>query len=264
MNIDAIKRQVYGRYKLFKLWRSSVLGKCFLEVKGSCPICEQEVVFRSNNEWLRDNLLCSNCTSIPRERALMAIIKLYYPDFSSLAIHESSPGYRGVSVKLKKECAGYTTSHFYRGFELGKQHPKHGYRCEDLENLTFDDESFDLFITQDVMEHVFDPGKVFKEIARVLKPGGAHIFTVPIINKERTSECWASRGDEGEIIYRHEPEYHGNPIDSKGSLVTMHWGYDIASYINDATGMLSTVLTLDNITEGIRAEYIDVVVSRKD
>lgn len=263
MNIDAVKRQVYGRYKLFKLWRSSVLGKCFLEVKGNCPICEQEVIFRSNDEWLRDNLLCSSCASIPRERALMAIIKLYYQDFPSLVIHESSPGFRGVSVKLENECADYTTSHFYQDLELGKKHPKHGHRCEDLEKLTFEDESFDLFITQDVMEHVFDPAKAFKEIARVLKPGGRHIFTVPIINKERASECWASRNGVGEIIYHHEPEYHGNPIDEKGSLVTMHWGYDVASFIKEAADMSSTILAIDNIYEGIRADYIDVVVSRK-
>lgn len=264
MNIDSVKRWGFGKYKLFKLWNSSVLGNCVLEIKGRCPICEQNVVFRSNNAWLRDNLLCSNCASIPRERALMTVIELYYPDFRSLVMHESSPGYRGVSVKLKNECKGYTASHFYRDLELGEYHPKHGHHCEDLENLTFDDESFDLFITQDVMEHVLDPEKAFKEIARVLKPGGAHIFTVPIINKEHESECWASRSSNGEIKYHHDSEYHGNPIDDQGALVTMHWGYDIASFIKKVTGMPSTILTIDNITEGIRAEYIDVVVSRKN
>ena len=44
--------------------------------------------------------------------------------------------------------------------------------------MTFQNESFDLFITQDVFEHVMEPNKAFKEIERVLKPGGAHVFTV--------------------------------------------------------------------------------------
>lgn len=263
MNIEDIKRQIFGKYKILRLWLDSIWGRCVLEVNGHCPICEKEVVFRSSNPWLRDNLLCSKCASIPRERALMAVIKLYYPDFRALVIHESSPGSRGVSKKLKNECESYSTSHFYQEMELGVYHPEHGHRCEDLENLTFEGESFDLFITQDVMEHVFDPERAFKEIARVLKPGGAHIFTVPIINKEHASECWASRDGEGVVIYHHEPEYHGNPIDAKGSLVTMHWGYDIASYIEKMADMPSTILTIDNIAEGIRAEYIDVVVSRK-
>jgi 2-polyprenyl-3-methyl-5-hydroxy-6-metoxy-1,4-benzoquinol methylase len=41
-------------------------------------------------------------------------------------------------------------------------------------------------ITQDVMEHVFDPHHAFKEIARTLKPGGLHIFTTPIYGMPRS------------------------------------------------------------------------------
>ncbi|MGQ0519368.1 class I SAM-dependent methyltransferase, partial [Bacillus sp. D-CC] len=50
-------------------------------------------------------------------------------------------------------------------------------RCENLEDMTFQNESFDLFITQDVFEHVMEPKKAFKEIERVLKPGGALLYT---------------------------------------------------------------------------------------
>ena len=129
--------------------------------------------------------------------------------------------------------------------------------------MTFADESFDLFITQDVMEHIFDPAKAFQEIARILKPGGAHIFTVPLINKENQSACWASRDDKGEIIHHQEPEYHGNPVDDKGALVTMHWGYDIAEFIQREAQTPTTIVMLDNLDMGIRAEYIEVLISRK-
>ena len=47
-----------------------------------------------------------------------------------------------------------------------------GVRCENLEELTFPDESIDLHISQDVMEHVFQPKRAFAEIARTLRPGG--------------------------------------------------------------------------------------------
>lgn len=263
MDIQSVKRKIYNKYKTLGLLGSSISGGCVLEVNGWCPICEQDVVFRSKEKWLRDHFLCSKCASIPRERALMHVIDLYYPDYRNLHIHESSPGSRGASVKLKNECKAYTTSHFYQDLELGEYHPSHGHRCEDLENLTFDDETFDLFVTQDVMEHIFDPEKAFKEIARVLKPGGAHIFTVPIINKERETECWASRNDKGETVYHHEPEYHGNPIDNEGSLVTMHWGFDIASFIMKVANTPSTIVVIDDLSKGIRAEYIEVIVSRK-
>ena len=142
-------------------------------------------------------------------------------------------------------------------------HPRYGYRCEDLENLTFDNEVFDAFITQDVMEHVFEASRAFREIARVLKTGGAHIFTVPLVNKHKKSERWASRGKDGGVTFHHEPEYHGNPVDSAGSLVTMHWGYDITGFIMKSSGMQSVIVIIDNIEKGIRAEYIEVIVSRK-
>jgi len=48
-----------------------------------------------------------------------------------------------------------------------------------LGNISRNDESFDLVITLDVFEHVLRPAKAFAEIARTLKPGGAHIYTVP-------------------------------------------------------------------------------------
>ena len=188
---------------------------------------------------------------------------MYYPNYRHLVIHESSPAQRGASVKLKTQCEHYNASYFYSNIAPGESHPKQGYRCENLENLTFSDESFDLFITQDVMEHIFDPAKAFKEIARVLKPGGAHIFTVPIINKEKQTECWASRDENGETIYHHEAEYHGNPIDNKGSLVTMLWGYDIAEFIQKEAYTPTTIVMIDNLDMGIRAEYIEVLVSRK-
>ncbi|MBC7489782.1 MAG: class I SAM-dependent methyltransferase [Glaciimonas sp.] len=231
--------------------------------QGRCPLCEKGVAFTANNTWFRDSLLCSDCGSIPRERALFIVIKDYYPNYRELCIHESSPANRGTSPKLKKECVGYSSSQYFPNIVPGTIEPATGFRCENLEALSFPDNSFDIFVTQDVMEHIFDYEKSFREIARVLKPGGAHIFSVPLINKANKSESWASRGESGEIIYHHTPEYHGNPVDAKGALVTMHWGYDIARYITDTAKTPTTIIMIDDIDLGIRAEYIDIVVSVK-
>ena len=230
---------------------------------GHCPIWEKAATFSSKEQWFRDHLLCPRCGSIPRERALMKVIADFYPNWRELRIHETSPGGRGASVKLHDECGGYTASHYYPDVARGRLHPKSGHRCEDLERLTFPDESFDLFVSQDVMEHVFDAAAAFREITRVLKPGGAHIFTAPLVNKTRNTEVWASRGENGQVVYHREPEYHGNPVDPKGSLVTMHWGYDIASFIVEAANSPTVIIATDNIDLGIRAEYIEVMVSVK-
>ena len=192
----------------------------------------------------------------------MVAIELFCPQWRSLKVHESSPCGRGVSVKLQLECADYIASHFYPDFPRGTTHP-HGFRCEDLESLSFGDESFDLVITQDVMEHVLNPNRAFAEIARTLKSGGAHISTVPLVNKARPSQARAKRGEDGSIVYLCTPEYHGNPIDPNGSLVCMDWGYDICDFIFKTSGLYTTMVYIDDISRGIRAEYIEVLISKK-
>jgi SAM-dependent methyltransferase len=47
------------------------------------------------------------------------------------------------------------------------------------EALPFPDGSFDAAIALQVLEHVEDPGRCLREMARVLCPGGTVVFTVP-------------------------------------------------------------------------------------
>ena len=146
---------------------------------------------------------------------------------------------------------------------MGDIDDRTGARCESLEQLTFHDDNLDLFVTQDVLEHIFDVDAAFREIARVLRPGGAHIFSVPLVNKANPSQPRATRLKGGSIVHHFEPEYHGNPVDSNGSLMTMNWGYDIAGRILSSAGMPTIILQIDDLSAGIRAEFIDIVVSLK-
>jgi hypothetical protein len=230
--------------------------------QGYCYTCDQEVEFSSQQSWLRDCYKCSNCGSIPRERALMYCIEKFYPEWKQLSIHETLPANRGASLKLKNNCPNYQTSQDFPEFPLGETLSS-GWRNEDLENQTFADETFDLVISQDVMKHIFNPEKAFSEISRTLKPGGAHIFTVPIVNKERPSSIRATLEVNGEINYLEEAQYHGNPVNPKGSLVTRDWGYDICDFILKHSGLYTTIVYIDDISLGIRAEYIEVLISRK-
>jgi len=193
----------------------------------------------------------------------MRVIDMYMPDYRSKTVHESSPGGRGVSVKLGRNCLGYSYSHYFPDVPLGSLHRQRGERCESLEALTFSDNTFDLFITQDVMEHVLDPAAAFREIARTLKPGGMHILTVPLVNKCKPSSQRVAREADGNIRHIAEPTYHGNPIDDKGSLVTMDWGYDIVEFIRNESGLSAHMVTINEIEHGIRAEYIEVLVCLK-
>lgn len=233
----------------------------YLESSGFCPICNKNSSFVSKHEWLRDHFTCQNCGSIPRERALMRVIDRTYSNWAQLRIHESSPGNRGASIRIANECPKYIASQYFKNKEPGRV--VNGIRCENIENLTFTDDSIDLHITQDVMEHVFDPEHAFKEIARTLKPGGAHIFTVPIVNKWNSTRIRAKLNEQHEVDHIQEPVYHGNPIDNKGSLVTIDWGFDICQFIFDSCGLFTHLIHIDDLSMGIRAEYIEVLVSVK-
>lgn len=226
---------------------------------GYCPICERKVRFLVLGTWYRDQLLCDRCFSIPRERALMIVLQTLFPHWRELDLHESSPMQRGTSVKLAREGRSYTSSQYIPGAALGSLW--NGHVVQDLERQTFEDESFDLVVTQDVFEHLFDPAAAIREIARTLRPGGAHIMTVPIVRKEKPSRRRASLED-GKVVNHLEPEWHGNPV-GDGALVTVDWGYDIADFLAAQSGCPTSIFSIDDPSQGVRAEYIEVVVTRK-
>ncbi len=229
------------------------------EHPGRCVICEREVTFTAGYEWFRDHLKCPGCDSVPRERALMHVIQTFYPQWRDLRIHEMAPIARGASRKLR-EAPGYVASQYSPSLPPGERSPQ-GWINQDAENQTWPDGAFDLVVTQDVFEHIFDIDAACLEIRRTLGPGGAHVFTTPLVNKAQPTECRAARAADGSIRYLAEPEYHGNPVDPDGSLVTWHFGFDLAARILERARMPTVIFSCDRLDLGIRAEYIEVLMS---
>ena len=228
---------------------------------GYCPVCCAETRFVAYGEWLRDLYVCELCGSIPRERALITVLEQVVPDWRELRLHESSPGRPECARRIASQCPGYLVTNFHPDAEPGAI--VDGFRSENLESLTFDDESFDVVITQDVMEHVLDPARAFREIARTLRPGGHHVFTTPVCMAMTTSQPRARRGSDGEVELLAPPEYHGTPVDPKGALVTMLYGADIASFVEEACGLPTTIHRPGDPHRGIVGEFLEVVVTAK-
>ena len=234
---------------------------------GLCPACDRDATFSADGPYLRSTLRCSECGAVPRHRAIMRVIGQNFPNWRKLSIHESSPGWDPVSKRLKAECADYVASQYDTSVPFGAEVPAPrlpcgSYRSENLEAQTFANGSFDLVITQDVFEHIFEPGKAIAEIARTLKPGGATIMTVPIVMKTKPSRRRA-RLEREVVVHLLEPQYHGNPIGRDGSLVVIDWGYDIVHYLHHHSGLSFMMVQIDDIDHGIRGDLIEVLVGFK-
>jgi len=235
---------------------------------GYCPCCHRETVFVSHSTWLRDNYQCIFCHSIPRQRAIMHILDTVVPGWQKKKVHESSPS----NGFIKEQCKDYSCSYFFEDKKPGEvlyETPMGSdVSCqnENLEALSFDDETFDIFVTQDVFEHINRPLNAFQEIKRILKTGGVHVFTVPLCPFQKT-QSRIKIGDDGAVIPVLPAIYHGNPISEKGSLVTYDWGSDIAEIIEDCSGMKTTVYqfpqTAENFYYGLEADFLEVLVSVK-
>jgi len=185
------------------------------------------------------------------------------PNWKNLAIHESSPSARGLSARMIREAPHYVASHYYPSGAAG--HTINGFQNQNLENQTFDDESFDLVITLDVMEHVFHPDKAYEEVFRTLKKGGVYLHTFPI--RKYIIDAWtplAKLDADGSVIHlTPTPEYHGNPIDEKGALVTCDYGYDISKQIAQWAPFDVRISRFWDLTHGVIGEYTEVIICRK-
>lgn len=230
------------------------------KTSGHCPICDTDADFVAYNTWFRDYFVCTRCGSVPRERALMIVLDSYFPKWRQGVIHECSPGRGGASQRLSQECTQYIPSQYFPDQTPGTL--VENVRCENLESLSFPDDSIDLHITQDVLEHVFHPSRAFREIARTLKPGGMHICTVPLVNKGNPSKLRA-RIENDEIFHLEPEQYHGSPVGDGRALVTVDWGFDICRHIFEASGLFTHLIHIDDLSKGVRAEYIEVLVSVK-
>lgn len=112
-----------------------------------------------------------------------------------------------------------------------------GARCEDITKLSFGDRSIDIIISSDVLEHISDLEKAFEETARVLKPGGFHLFTVPVSSTtQRRAEI---RGDA--IVHHSDPILHFDPMNPDGIIVFWDFGIDAASIFSTDDLVISIV-----------------------
>jgi len=103
-----------------------------LEWAGFCPICATAVVFRSHGSWYRDQLVCTGCGSVPRQRALIQVLEMIRPDWRHARTWEVAPA-GPASNLLSRQCASYLAPQYWPDVARGSF--VDGIRCEDLESI---------------------------------------------------------------------------------------------------------------------------------
>jgi SAM-dependent methyltransferase len=189
------------------------------------------------------------------------VLNEQFPGWRRLRIHESSPEPRGLSTQLAARCPRYTPTQYYPAAAPGEV--VNGFRNENLAAQTFPDASFDLVISMDVMEHVNEPDRCLQEIWRTLKPRGAYLFTAPTYKENVKSERAARFFADGRVEHYREPEYHGNPIDLAGALVTFRYGYDLPELIHAWAPFDVRVYRFHDHTHGVIGEFTEVYLCER-
>jgi SAM-dependent methyltransferase len=236
--------------------------------EGYCTVCGNSVEFKKDGDNLRETFTCPLCGSISRNRHLAKVLcqRIGGEETRSLAewitrfpnrrIYE--PQASGAIYSVLKRLKGYVCSEFLPDVTPGSS--MNGVRCEDLEHLSFPGNSFDVVITQDVLEHVRNPWIAFGEIHRVLKSGGYHVFTIPYHKGLKTVKRIQPEGDRD--VYLLPKVHHGDGI--RDGLVYTDFGDDIVDALHEI-GFTTDIVSSNDLDRDKNHVYWSVIfVSKKE
>jgi len=203
------------------------------KVTQYCTVCDgfrSMSITEDNGKWrdLRGQFVCEECRFGGRHRLL-------YDAFIAAA----------DPAKTKDVLIFEKVTHFYElvantyrkvtGVEYGGDDLKPGQtfkfrdkkiQHEDMQNLSFRRNNWDLVIHAEVLEHVPDPWKGMCEIHRILRKGGQCIFGTPIFTR-LDHITRATLDDKGDIVWTKGPSFHGDPLREGGAPVFTEFGLNI-------------------------------------
>jgi len=158
---------------------------------GFCPVCGRFTVFGPWGANFRETGYCRRCRAFNRQRQMAYMICRVVsqrtgkvvralPDLSKfpLSIYNTEAS-GALHCSLYKALGGRLSYSEYFGPQYQPGEFVGSTRHEDLCALSYPENSFDIVLTSDVLEHVYDPYLAFKNIYNVLKVGGVTFLLSP-------------------------------------------------------------------------------------
>jgi len=232
-----------------------------MHVSGQCNVCgTQTVFFYTDPALYRESLMCGNCLTSSRYRSItrgilravkeltgisagsLAELSSIKPDLQLRIYDTQPPFYVHTNAypipDLLAKCP-------WIDLQLSLYQPEKPFgevlgtklTNQNLEALTFADNSFDIVITSDVMEHIRLDYQAHNEIRRVLKRGGVYLFTVPHFRHQFETYyrvAVTDPADPEKDVYLTEREYHGN-VNSPDAMALSYrsYGTDLDKMLNE-------------------------------
>ncbi len=196
--VAAIKNSVpyitFRRYN--KAFRRLVKLPRYLGSEYRCPVCgvglrtfkpmwksygrdvERFGYIHRNAESETFNLkamTCPKCDATDRERLMAIYLDKVWPTLGAkdrIRLIDFAPAYP-LSLKIKRY-----PSIDYRSADLGRADVQDHI---DLTDISYPDESADIFICSHIFEHIPDDRKAMRELLRILKPDGFGLVLVPLV-----------------------------------------------------------------------------------
>jgi SAM-dependent methyltransferase len=220
-------------------------------VKGVCNVSCRSTEFVVSSDNLRESLVSTVSSSINRHRQLICALSMAmfgHPrsSLAAIASYVNQNKWKVYIAEANSVLSDFLKQNLKPGLFVCSEYfgPGHksgetvnGILHEDLQHTSFPDDTFNVIITSEVLEHVPDAPAAEKELMRILKPGGTYCFTVPFLPVGEHDEILADIDEHGKLRYFAEPQYHGDPIrPTEGILVYRLFSFNDLKHRFEAMG----------------------------
>jgi SAM-dependent methyltransferase len=147
-----------------------------------CTICGYEGYFAMAGKGTRPDAKCPRCNSAERHRLFKLWFDRNHARLEGADVLHFAPE-RGVAALIRPLARSYCSADIM---------PGRADRVLNLEALALADASVDCIVCFHVLEHVNDR-KALREFHRVLRPGGAAVIMIPVV------EGWAETYEDATI-----------------------------------------------------------------